>query len=232
MTFGERAIAFNEKLHYTGGKLPAGIRVMNPFTEFPDTLKISTTFFNRFYNDNHPRHLILGINPSRLGAGLTGIPFTDPKRLISECGIEYHGRMAHEPSSSFIYEMIHAFGGVEAFYRAFYINSPCPLGFTSINKLGKEVNYNYYDNSVLIKATMPFMLESLNKLIGLGNSRTVGVVLGMGKNFAFLEKLNASHHFFDRLVPLEHPRFIMQYKSKQKEGYIRKYLEVLAGVSR
>ena len=227
MTFGEKAIAFNKALHYTGGSLPKGIRVMNPFTEFPETLNISQQFFNRFYNDHRQRHLLLGINPSRLGAGLTGIPFTDPKRLISECGIAYNGRMAHEPSSSFIYEMIHAFGGVELFYGAFYINSPCPLGFTSVNQLGKEVNYNYYDSSALVNSAMPFMIESMNKLIDVGNSTRVAVVLGMGKNFAFLEKLNAEHHFFDRLIPLEHPRFIMQYKSKQKENYIGKYLEVL-----
>jgi hypothetical protein len=30
--------------------------------------------------------------------------------------------------------------------------------------------------------------------------------------------------FFDKLTPLEHPRFIQQYKSKDKQLYIDKYL--------
>lgn len=128
LTFAEKAILFNKQLKYTGHPLPSGIRIMNPFEETEETLKTSAAFYNKYYNDNAQRHLILGINPGRLGAGLTGIPFTDPKRLVNECGIAYEGRVTHEPSSVFIYEMIDAYGGIEAFYKHFYINSPCPLG--------------------------------------------------------------------------------------------------------
>src|SRR5437764_14435387 len=123
MTFAKKAIRFNKQLHYTGTPLPAGIRMMNPFTESDQPLLIAEKFYQKYYNDSSPRHLILGINPGRFGAGLTGIPFTDPKRLQSECQIDYEGTATHEPSSVFIYEMIHAYGGAEAFYRDFYINS-------------------------------------------------------------------------------------------------------------
>lgn len=34
MTFGDKAILFNKQLSYTGGTLPPGIRIMNPFEEF------------------------------------------------------------------------------------------------------------------------------------------------------------------------------------------------------
>jgi hypothetical protein len=224
MTFAEKAIAFNMQLQYNGGTLPPGIRIMNPFTEIEQVAGISRTFYQKFYNDYQPRHIILGINPGRLGGGLTGIPFTDPKRLISECKIEYQGRLTHEPSSVFVYEMIHAYGGVEAFYKDFYINSPCPLGFTSVDAKGKEKNYNYYDSSELIASVRPFMIDSLDKLIAMGIKRDVCFCMGTGKNEKFLNKLNAEFGFFKKIVALEHPRFIMQYKSASKFFYIDKYL--------
>src|SRR3569833_2031670 len=103
---------------------------MNPFRENEHALELSTGFYKKFYNDNRQRHLILGINPGRHGAGYTGVPFTDTKRLQSDCGIKYDGKETHEPSSVFVYEMIDAFGGPKEFYSKFYIHSICPLGFT------------------------------------------------------------------------------------------------------
>jgi hypothetical protein len=232
MTFAASAIRFHASLHYSGGPLPEGIRVMNPFQEDPSVMEIANLFFNKYYNDDRTRHLILGINPGRFGAGLTGIPFTDPKRLISECGIPYTGKMTHEPSSVFVYDMINAYGGPRAFYNDFYINSPCPLGFTSVRENGKEVNYNYYDSRELIVATTPFIIESIIKLINLGIETNFCFCLGTGKNAAFLQKLNDQHHFFKKIIPLEHPRFIMQYKLRSKDLYIKKYLEAFDLVRR
>src|ERR1700750_1886860 len=115
MTFAKKAIRFNNQLRYTGHPLPPGIRMMNPFTDSNQPLLISGKFYQKYYNDAGPRYLILGINPGRYGAGLTVIPFTDPKRLQSECKISYSGKQTHEPSSVFIYDMIRAYGGAEAF---------------------------------------------------------------------------------------------------------------------
>ncbi|SKB80964.1 SMUG2 DNA glycosylase family protein [Daejeonella lutea] len=231
MTFADKAIQFNREISYNGNPLPPGIRIMNPFKEFPATMNIVEDFYRKYYNDQNSRHLILGINPSRLGGGLTGIPFTDPKRLINELNIGYTGRMSHEPSSVFVYEVIEAFGGPEAFYSRFYINSPCPLGFTSIDKNGKETNYNYYDSRELINAVQGFMIDSLNKLIGLGVERTTCFCFGTGKNEKFLNKLNVEHGFFKKIVPLEHPRFIMQYKNRSKQFYIDKYLAAFDSIT-
>lgn len=231
-TFGERAIDFDKQLEYTGKPLPEGIRIMNPFKENKQTLEIAKTFYHKFYNDYNSRFIILGINPSRLGAGLTGIPFTDPKKLKAECGIAYSGKITHEPSSTFIYEMIHAYGGVKQFYDSFYISSPCPLGFTSVDINGKEKNYNYYDSAKLISAAKPFIIESTGKLLELGIKRELCFCLGTGKNFAFLQQLNEEHHFFETIIPLEHPRFIMQYKSKLKAFYIDKYLQAFEAALR
>ncbi len=224
-TFAEKAIRFNEQLQYKGAKLPDGIRMMNPFKESVEVLQIAKTFYRKFYDDHSPRHLILGINPGRFGGGLTGIPFTDPKRLISDCNIDYAGKITHEPSSVFIYEMIRAYGGTDAFYRDFYINSVCPLGFTSSDNQGKEKNYNYYDSKELMEVVRFFIIENVRTLIAMGISRKLCFCFGVGKNEKFLNELNREHSFFEEIIALEHPRFIMQYKSKQSNFYIGKYLD-------
>jgi hypothetical protein len=224
MTFAKKAIRFNKQLRYAGDPLPPGIRMMNPFTESDQSLLIAEKFYQKYYSDNKPRHLILGINPGRFGAGLTGIPFTDPKRLESECQIVYTGRQTHEPSSVFIYEMIHAYGGAEAFYRDFYINSICPLGFTSVDAKGKEKNYNYYDSRELREAVRSFIIENIRILIAMGVRREICFCFGAGENEKFLTKLNQEFSFFEKIISLEHPRYIMQYKHVEKNDYINKYL--------
>ena len=227
-TFAERVIEFNRNLKLEV-ELPKGIRVMNPFTENPEAMKISSAFYRRFYSDNRERGLILGINPGRHGAGVTGIPFTDTKRLAEKCGLTIGGISTHEPSSVFFYEMIDAYGGVNRFCKDFYINSPCPLGFVKTSENGKEINYNYYDSRELIGRVLPFMISSIKAHISVGIKTDVAWCLGTGKNFKVLNDINTEHKFFDQLIPLEHPRYIMQYKSKFREMYINKYMNALSG---
>lgn len=229
MTFADRVIDFNKHVHFEG-KLPAGIRIMNPFKEDQNIIPVSSAFYKKFYDDHTIRHLILGINPGRFGAGVTGVPFTDTKRLKNECGIPYTGKETHEPSSVFVYEMIHAFGGVKAFYKKIYINSMSPLGFTSIAPNGKEINYNYYDSKALMDAVYDFIVENIRKQIAIGVKTDVCFCFGTGKNEKFLKQLNDKEQFFGKIVALEHPRFIVQYKSKTKQLYIDKYLKAFAEV--
>lgn len=231
MTFADKVIRFNDQLEYTGPALPQGIRIMNPFRESEQATRISGQFYRKYYNDDDQRHIILGINPGRFGGGITGIPFTDPKRLKSECHIDYGGKSAHEPSSVFVYEMIHAYGGVEAFYSKFYINSLCPLGFTTIDHNGKEKNYNYYDSRELENTVKDYIVENVRTQIGLGVATDICFCFGTGKNETYLRKLNEQHHFFKEVVALEHPRFIMQYKAKSKQLYIDKYLDAFGRVN-
>jgi hypothetical protein len=230
MTFSQNVIRFNKKLAYTGASLPAGIRIMNPFKESKQASYISEIFYKKYYNDNNQRHLILGINPGRFGAGLTGIPFTDPKRLISECHIAYDGKATHEPSSVFVYEMIHAYGGATLFYQHFYINSLCPLGFTSAGEIGNEKNYNYYDSKELFAVVHDLIVDNIHKQIRLGVKTDVCFCFGTGKNEQYLNKLNERHQFFKKIIALEHPRFIMQYKNANKQFYIEKYIAAFKSI--
>ncbi len=200
-------------------ELPPTVEVMNPFGD-EETGRIVKTFYNKYYNDNYPRYCIIGINPGRFGGGVTGIPFTDPIRLEKECGIENNWQRKQELSSVFVYDMIEAYGGAKAFYSQFYFTAVSPLGFT---KAGK--NLNYYDDKVLAKQIIPFAVECFKKQINWGLQTSVAFCLGEGTNFKFLTKLNNEYRLFDKLVPLSHPRFIMQYKLKTKNVYIDKYLQ-------
>jgi hypothetical protein len=228
-TFAEKVILFNKKIEFKG-TLPKGISIMNPFKENDHSMEISSAFYKKYYNDYDKRHIILGINPGRFGAGITGVPFTDTKRLMQECGLQFDGKMTHEPSATFVYEMIKAYGGVENFYRKFYIHSICPLGFTITNSKGKEVNYNYYDSKDLQASVYDFMINNIRTQIKLGVETDICFCFGTGKNEKFLNKINDEYHFFKKIVGLEHPRYIMQYKSKSKESYVDKYLEAFAQV--
>jgi hypothetical protein len=222
--FAEEVIQFFRGLEYNGA-LPEGISIMNPFRDKSRIIPVISQFYHKFYNDYNTRYLILGINPGRFGAGVTGIPFTDSKRLSEKCGLSIPGVDTFETSSVYIYEMIDAFGGVEKFYNKFFISAVCPLGFTAISSKGKCVNYNYYDSKKLTAAVRDFIINSLTKQLEFGIERDSCFCLGTGKNFKFLVQLNNELKFFDKIVPLEHPRYIMQYKTSQRDIYIKKYFE-------
>jgi hypothetical protein len=224
--FAEKVIDFYSRLEFEG-TLPSGISIMNPFRENPQIIPLISQFYRKFYNDSKIRHLILGINPGRFGAGVTGIPFTDTKRLSERCGLSFPGKVTFETSSVFVYEMIDAYGGPYKFYSDFYISSVSPLGFTSTGRNSKELNYNYYDSKQLTEAVYSFMIRTIEQQLEFGIQRDACFCLGTGKNFKFISELNNKFNYFGKIVPLEHPRYIMQYKSKEKGKYIAKYIDEL-----
>ncbi len=226
MNFAEKIIDFNKSLRFDH-PLPGNIRVMNPFSENPQALEASSLFYRKYYGDNNPRKLILGINPGRFGAGVTGIPFTDTKRLKEKCGIGINNISTHEPSSVFVYEFIDAYGGVGTFYGDYYISAVCPLGFVKTGIKGREVNLNYYDDPVLLQSAEQFIVRSLEFQLSFGIDIDSCFCFGNNKNYKYLLALNRQKHYFKRIVPLEHPRFIMQYRSRQKDTYIQKYIREL-----
>ena len=226
-TFADKIISFNKNISYKGN-LPDNVSIMNPFKENKEVLRISSLFYKKFYDDHNKRHIIFGINPGRFGAGVTGVPFTDTKRLLSECGIEFPGKPTHEPSATFVYEVINQYGGVKKFYTDFYIQSLCPLGFTITNAAGKEINYNYYDSNELTDCVYDFIMANIKKQISFGISTDICFLFGTGKNAKFFKKINDEFHFFKKVIPLEHPRFIMQYKAKSKDIYLKKYIDAFS----
>jgi hypothetical protein len=216
--FGRSVVNFLNSL-----KAPSeidGVRIINPYQE-EEVKRVVDLFYSRYYSDAQPRTFIIGINPGRLGGGLTGISFTDPVALRTFCGIENNCGDKRELSSKFIYTMIEAYGGVEAFYSKFYLTALYPLALTK-----DEKNYNYYDTPGLQKSLQNDMIAFLQTQISFGANRHKAICLGK-KNFGIIEKLNKQYLFFDQLSVIEHPRYIMQYKLKQIDRYIEQYLNVL-----
>ncbi len=203
-----------------GDVLPKGIRVMNPYKD-EYTMGLCDKFYQKYYHDDLSRTLMLGINPGRFGSGTTGISFTDPVKLEKVCGIENTLIKKAELSADFIYRMIEAYGGPKAFYQRYFISAVSPLGFT---KEGK--NINYYDDKKLQKAVTPFVIDSINSIMKIGINQEKCFCIGEGKNFDFLDKLNEEHRWFKEIIPLPHPRFIMQYRRKKVLTYIDQYLQL------
>lgn len=227
-TFSKNVQLFNRSLHLKV-KLPQSIGVLNPFKEDAIALGCADAFYEKYYQDNLLRYGIFGINPGRFGGGLTGVPFTDFKRLKEVCNIDPQGRSSNEPSSYFIYRMIAAMGGAETFYSRYYINSVCPLGFVINKSPGRFINYNYYDDAALYTAMKPFIVKTLRQQIALGLHTGVCFCLGK-KNSIFFSKLNNEHHFFGHVVELPHPRFVVQYRYKMMDEYVAEYCEKLLNV--
>ena len=201
--------------------MPRGVVVMNPYGD-ASVRQYMRAFLDKYFSDYHERTIVMGINPGRFGAGVTGITFTDPVAMADFLGIPNALPRRRELSSVFIYDMIHRFGGPEQFFAKFFLTAISPLGYTR-----DGLNLNYYDEPALVRAVTPFIVSTLEQQIALGCRREVAFVLGFGANRKFIEKLNHEHRFFERIVALEHPRWIMQYRRKKLEHYIDKYVETL-----
>jgi hypothetical protein len=220
MYFADKVLSFYKSLDVPV-RLPKPVTALNPYQD-KTAFALCTQFYKKYYSDNRQRRIILGINPGRYGAGLTGIPFTDPIKLEVLCGIPNDLPKKAELSADFIHAMVAAYGGQQKFLSDFYINSVSPLGFISEGK-----NVNYYDQPALVKSLDKFIRSSIRKQLEFGINQDLAYCLGEGENFKFLTRLNVQEKYFKEIVPLAHPRFIMQYKRKFVDTYIADYLSKL-----
>ena len=204
-----------------GCELPDGVELLHPQAD-EKVMEVVSSFLHRYYADKHPRQLMFGINPGRFGAGTTGINFTGPKQLTEILQMEHPFGKKSELSAEFVYEVITSYGGAEKFYSHFFLSSISPLGFT---KNGK--NLNYYDDKQLQSALEPFITKSIAQQLRIFRPSQICICIGGEKNFNYFLALNQKLQFFKEIIPLAHPRFIMQYRRKQKEKYLLEYLSAL-----
>lgn len=219
-TVGRSIIEFYKSLS-APKNLPPGVEVLHP-QEGADVQQVVEEFYTRYYSDNNPRRLLIGINPGRFGAGITGINFTGPRQLTEFCGIQHPFGNRSELSAEFIYEMITAYGGVEKFYSGFFITSVSPLGYTR-----GGVNLNYYDDPALAAAIRPWIIQMFEKQLSFTGAQHACICIGGEKNYKYLKGINDECRFFERIIPVAHPRFIMQYRRKQKATFVEDYLSAL-----
>ncbi len=223
-TWAEHLYRFYVSLH-PDQQLPNNVLWLYP-QQSPEVLQVVYQFLFKYFSDTGKRRLILGINPGRFGAGVTGVNFTAARQLTEVCGINHSFKAQSELSAEFIYAMIEAYGGVENFYSHFFIGSVCPLGFVKDGK-----NINYYDDAELQKAVRPFIIESIEKQLSFPVERDICFCIGGEKNYKFLLTLNQEFNWFDEIVPLPHPRFIMQYRRKHILEFIQLYLDALKKIN-
>ncbi|MFZ9982559.1 MAG: uracil-DNA glycosylase family protein [Cyclobacteriaceae bacterium] len=202
-------------------RISSDVTVLEPWNS-TDAFKVCELFYHKFYNDKNKRIAIFGINPGRFGGGQTGIPFTDPVRLAADCGIANPFPSKPELSSEFVYRVISEFGGPEKFYGKFFITSVCPVGFTK-----NGVNLNYYDDDSLSKLVQQDLPLWMKQQLEIGLHTDLCFCLGEGKNYKFIKSMNEKFHWFKSIVPLPHPRFIMQYRRKRLSEFSELYLTKL-----
>lgn len=206
--------------------MPDGVSIMHPYLE-KHVMETVARFYKKFYADDQERVVLFGINPGRFGAGVTGVPFTDPIRLESCCGILNPFDKRYELSSEFVYEVINAWGGVEDFYKYFFISALSPLGFVRDGK-----NLNYYDDKFLQQAATPFILDCVLRQKELFGAVETAFSLGEGTNYKYFCKLNKQYQLFREIIPLPHPRWVMQYRRKRKDEFIQLYIDKLGSALR
>jgi len=232
-TVAHRVLQFNDELAETSLDLPGGFRIVNPFTgpQKGTVREITTAFYQKYYDDDKPRRLILGSSPARRGTAMTGVPFEDAEVLECETGVDIDGYGISRNSSGFIHDVIRHYGGRDKFYADFCMSFVCPLGVVRTSSKGNEVNCNYYDSKELREYLRSFIVETLKRQLEFGTDTSVCYCIGSGENFKFLSKLNKDHGFFQEIVPLEHPRFVTQYNLGRKDDFVEKYIRALRGSS-
>jgi len=197
--------------------LPDETELLYPFDD-EEVRRSMDAFYSKYYDDSRKRIFLIGINPGRFGGGVTGIPFTDPEALEGFCGISHRFQGGRELSSRFIYDMIEYCGGTGFFFSRYFLTSLSPFGFT-----WKGKNRNYYDTPALYSSLKPWLVSSFKKQLDAGADRGTAFSLGQGKNFTILKDLNREYGFFREIRPLPHPRWVMQYRLKEKEKYLEMY---------
>jgi len=220
MTFSKQILDFYFSLP-KDIPIPNGVKTIYPFNNI-ETKRVMQTFFNKYYNDTNPRTYLVGINPGRLGSGITGIGFADAYHLEKYCDIPNSFDKRVEISAAFMFEVMEAYGGVEKFYKDFFFTTTMPLGLL---KEGK--NYNYYDDIITQDALESFITKTLLEQMSFHQAKSHIICVGTGKNLTYLKAFNDKHKCFESIEVVPHPRWVMQYRRKEKEKYIQMYLDIL-----
>ncbi len=220
MTFGDAIIDFFANLT-PPADLPPGIDILWPYDD-DEVKRVMAAFYREYLADEGDRIFLIGINPGRFGAGVTGLCFTDPVRLVKDLAIPHGLAGGRELSADFVYRVITAYGGPRDFYRHFYLTALSPVGFLRDGK-----NLNYYDVKGLPKQLDGWMAEAMEVQTAAGCDRRVAFSMGQGANFKHLVAFNQRHGFFDRVEPLPHPRWVMQYRRKRLDEFVAVYVEAL-----
>ena len=179
--------------------------------DFLDHREVADAFWSTYYPKDLPREVICGLNPGRLGAGLTGVPFTDFFSLSKWLpGIK---RNDSEASAQFFFQVVQAVG-VEAFFKRFYVTNVSAVGFL---KAGKNLNYHDLPQAALEVVECNFHEEM----------RTVAPtrVIALGRHAYASVKKNVPTDV--EVSYLAHPSWIMTYRRRETDAWVQRYIDTL-----
>ena len=228
-TFSEKVFQFDQELGNVKIDLPAPYKLINPYSSRnkKQVLQMIQIFYQKYFNDTNKRRLILASSPARKGSAITGVPFEDVSNLQKETGISIANFHVNSAASNFLNRVIDEYGGRHKFYHDFYLNFVCPVGICKTSSKGNQVNCNYYENKQVEEMVTSLKISALKMQINFGIDTSVCYCIGSGQNYQELSKANKKWRFFQKIVPLEDPRFITQYHPQEKEKYLHKYLDAL-----
>ena len=115
----------------------------------------------------------------------------------------------------------------KTFYGQYHFTALSPLGFVREGK-----NLNYYDDKELIRALEPFILHCIRRQLATMPTYPVCYCLGEGENYKYFSRVNDRHGFFREIIPLPHPRWVMQYRRKRIGEFVTLYKEKLSAFDR
>ena len=166
-------------------------------------------FWDTYYSEGVPRVVVCGLNPGRLGAGQTGIPFMDFESLGQLLpGI---ARRDRERSASFFFHVLSVFGAA-AFYRTFYVTNVSAVGFV---RSGRNLNYPDLPAPALAIVKQRF-LEEMEEV-----QPTHVIALGRQVQKTLRQWLPAA---VDCSHCLPHPAWVATYRPREKAQWIEHYL--------
>lgn len=190
-------------------------------------LDSASVFYKKYYDDGRPRRLALGSSPARRGSAITGVPFVGARELERACERKYDGYATNKGAQDFLDEIVLRYGGPRHYYADLLMAFVCPLGISGVTPRGRVVNANYYDSGALLEILRPFVVSSPRQQVDLGIDTSTCYCIGSGENFRFLSSLNEHEGLFDMIVPLEHPRFVVQYNPARRDEFVEKYVAAL-----
>ena len=178
-------------------------------------------YYERYVSEKPNKIVLCGLNPGRFGAGLTGVPFIDFKSL-SEM-IPEVDRQETENSAQFFFEVIKKIG-VEKFYENCYVTNVSKFGY-SRKSSSKNVNY----------PELPEIAQNwlFQKFIDEMNLIKPKLIIPLSKNVEGTLKMLSQNQQLNFKIGdrLNHPSWIMIYRQKDENKWIKKYVDRISELS-
>ncbi|WP_165961126.1 DUF4918 family protein [Qipengyuania sediminis] len=218
MSYFKQIIDFYESFEAPAA-LPRKVEVHNPYSDRERRAAIHS-FYSKYFDDNQPRTHILGINPSKLNSSSTGVHYTDGFALSNFCGINNTFSQSRELTSEFFYNVVARLGGADEFFST---NFPWAMMPVSVTDGGLYKNYYEDDLSTQLE---PILVRNVHWIASLPSNGRL-IILGIGENKKYFERLDGTPFGYTDVRFLPHPRWVLQYNRANIEKYLDQYLDAL-----